>query len=176
MQINLKAVFLPAYFADPDEYWLGLGIIALIDAVRLTVLGAGQAFGLWFVVLFFVAALHINRLRDAGRPKALALVAIGAGLVAKTFTAVMAMSVAASFAYLRARGVDPSDAEAFQAMAADPGFQADLDRFMRENAEALQPELMAASAWPSLVAFWAVIALVGIWYARMGRGQANDRR
>lgn len=175
--MNLKAVFLPAYFADPDDYWLGLGIIALIDAVRLSVLGAGNSAALWFVVLFFLSALHINRLRDAGRPKALALVVIGVGVAVKAFTAIMAMSVAASFAYLRERGIDPSDAEAFQAMAADPAFQTELDRFLRENSETLQPVLMQASAWPSLVAFWAAIALMGFWYAGMRRGRiANDRR
>ncbi|TGY89700.1 hypothetical protein E5163_00740 [Marinicauda algicola] len=175
--MNLKAAFLPGTPADPDDYWLGLGVIALVDAVRLSVMGPGNSAALWFVVLFFVAALHMNRLRDAARPRTLALVVLAAGVIAKGFTAVMAMSIAASFAYLRARGIDPSDAEAFQAMAADPGFQADLDRFLRENAEQLQPLLLEAGAWPSLVAFWAVIGLLGFWYARMGRGRsANDRR
>lgn len=177
--MNLKAVFLPGNLADPDDYWLGLGIIALIDAVRLTLIGPGGLLT-WLAVLFFVFALHANRLRHAGRPATLAFVAVGAGIAAKAVVGFIAMMIALMprfFTYFEGQGVDVDDAQALQAASQDPEMMQGFQRYIEANEAEVMAEIAAASAWPSLVAFWAALGLLGFWYARMERpGIANDRR
>lgn len=178
--MNLRAVFLPGTTADPDDYWLGLGIIALIDAVRLTLTGPGGGLALWLVVLFFVFALHANRLRHAGRARALAFVAVGAGIAAKAVAGFIAMAVALTpwlFDYFEAQDVDVDDPQALQEASRDPELMQGFQAYIQEREAQVMGEVAAASAWPSLVAFWVVLGLLGLWYARMSRaGIANDRR
>lgn len=171
LPISLAAIFLPTARANADTFWLGLGIIAFLDALRLTLLDGGAAMMGWLVILFFVAALHINRLRDAGRQGPLVIVPLAAGVMAKMVVALIAVAVAMVPMFrrhLEAQGIDVNDPVAVQAASQDPEIMQGFERYWVEN----EAETMAAFAsgdWPSAVAFWAVVFMIGFWFARMPR-------
>jgi uncharacterized membrane protein YhaH (DUF805 family) len=168
--LNLKAAFLPTLRADAGDYWLGLGVIALIDAVRLSMSG-GAGLLPWLLILFFMVSLHINRLRDAGRSANLVLIPVFAGVAAKMLVGLVAMF----FAYmpiftefLISQGIDPNDPVAMQQTAFDPAIAAAHEAYLRNNPE-IAFDTMRAGAWPSTWAFWLTVGLIGRWFARMPR-------
>jgi hypothetical protein len=163
--LNLRVAFFPTYRADPDSYWLGLGVIAMIDAVRLSLTTAGGMLP-WLLVLFFVASVNINRLRDAGRQGPLVIIPLAAGVVAKSVTALFAMSSSFLDEYLAARGIDRNDSAATMAAINDPALQPDLQNYMQNNPASMLTALDAA-AWPSMWAFWLAVGCVGLWFSRM---------
>lgn len=171
MPISLAAIFLPAGRADADTFWLGLGLIAFLDALRLSVFDGGAAMMGWLVILFFTASVHINRLRDAGRQGPLVIIPLAAGVVAKMMTALIAVTIAMLPMFMRhleEAGVDLEDPVAVQAAGQDPEIVEGFQRRMVEN----EAETMAAFAsgdWPSAIAFWAVVFIIGFWFARMPR-------
>ena len=168
--LNLKAAFLPNQRADAGDYWLGLGVIALIDALRLSVSG-GIGLLPWILILFFMVSAHINRLRDAGREPNLVLVPLIAGVAAKTVIGFVAMFFAyipVFTEFLISQGIDPNDPVAMQQTAFDPAIQAAHDAFLRNNPE-IAVDTMRAGAWPSTWAFWLTVGLIGRWFARMPR-------
>lgn len=167
MTVNLKTAFWPAHRASPDDFWLGLGVIALIDAVRLSIAPSGVALILWLAILFFVAAVHINRLRDARRRPGLALVPLGLASAAKFFGA--AVGVAAGvfpifIRYMETQGVDVDDPAALQAAAQDPAIGEGFQTYIAGDAQAMAI-ITSAGDWPSMIAFWAVIFALGFWFA-----------
>ncbi|MCC5996058.1 MAG: hypothetical protein JJU18_06790 [Oceanicaulis sp.] len=168
--VNFAAAFLPNQRADADQYWIALGLIAAVDFLRLSLLGS-QALVVWPMIAFFVLAAHINRLRHAGRRADLAVVPLLVAWLAKFVAAILAMTVAVLPVYLdmmRAQGVDINDPAAVNEAAYDPALQQALsDRITSD--EALARQIADAGAWPSTWAFWIVIALFAIWFARMGR-------
>ena len=162
---NLNAVFLPIYRADPQTYWLGLGIIALIDAIRISVGTPGDYFG-WLMVLFFVSSIHINRLRDAGRSGPLVIASIGPATLAKAVVGLFASTYVVLLAFLQAQGVDLADSQQVMDALSQSDFQRQYDAYITENPEALAIAL-GQVAWPSLWAFWGTIGLIGLWFSRM---------
>jgi uncharacterized membrane protein YhaH (DUF805 family) len=169
--INFSAIFLPASRADADTFWLGLGIIAFLDALRLTLFDASLAMMGWLVILFFTAALHINRLRDAGRQGPLVIIPLAAGVAMKMVTALIAVTVAMLpmfMRYLEASGVDINDPAAVQEAGRDPAIVEGFQQHWLEN-EADAMAAFAAGDWPSAIAFWAVVFVIGFWFARMPR-------
>jgi uncharacterized membrane protein YhaH (DUF805 family) len=166
--LNLKAAFLPTERADRNVYWLGLGVIALIDALRLSVSG-GVGLLSFLLVLVFLTCLHMNRLRDAGRSPSYVFLPLLAGIGAKGVIGLFAMT----FAYmpvftdfLATQGIDINDSVAVQAAAFDPALQAAHEAYMRANPQ-LAFDTLRAGAWPSTWAFWIAVGLVGRWFARL---------
>ncbi len=165
--LNLKPVFLPNQRADASVFWLGLGLIAALDALRLTITG-GIGLLPWFIVLFFLAVLHANRLRDAGRPALALIVPLILGIAAKLIIGLIAMMVdymPTFMAFLESQGVDTNDPVQTQAAAFDPGLQRAHEAYLTNNPEILR-DMMVAGAWPSTWAFWIVVGLVARWFAR----------
>ncbi|MGP1276238.1 MAG: hypothetical protein ACQRW7_12555 [Caulobacterales bacterium] len=171
MPINFRAFLLPDSRADADTFWLGLGLIAFLDALRLTLLDAGPAMLVWLVILFFTASVHINRLRDAGRQGPLVIIPLAAAVVVKAVVAIIAVTAAmlpAFMNHLEAAGVDIDDPAAVQAAGRDEELIAAFQERMVEN-EAETLAAFAAGDWPSAVAFWLTIFVIGLWFARMPR-------
>lgn len=166
--LNLRAAFLPAYRAGPDTYWLGLGIIALIDAVRLSLTGGGGMIP-WLLILFFTASININRLRDAGRQPPLAIIPLAAGVLAKSITALFASAFIAMDAFLVQQGVDTNDSGQVMGVVGGPDFQADYQAYLMENPQVMEQALQSA-AWPSTWAYWLAVGAVALWFARMRPG------
>ncbi len=169
MTIDLKTAFWPAHRATSDDFWLALGVIALIDAVRLSLAPSELALFLWLVILFFVAAAHINRLRDAGRQAGLVIVPLGLGTAAKVIGGFLGMATGLMpmlIDYLEGEGVDVQSQEALQSAMQDEALMEGFQRFMLAN-EAQAAQALSAGAWPSMIAFWAVVFALGFWFARM---------
>ncbi|WP_270375664.1 hypothetical protein [Marinicauda sp. Alg238-R41] len=169
--MNLKTAFLPVYRADADDYWLGLGVIALIDALRITLAGPGAGLLTFLIIVFFFIALHINRLRDAGRPGALAMIAAAVALAAKGIVALIAMAVSLTpllFEYFQSQGINTEDPQALQEASQDPALMQGFQTYLENQGPEFALQLAGAGAWPSLFGFWIAALLMGLWYARMG--------
>ncbi|XBQ15992.1 MAG: hypothetical protein ABL308_13675 [Oceanicaulis sp.] len=154
------AAFWPNRRADADTFLLALGIIAAIDAVRLTLLPVGGLLT-WLLVMFFVVSAFINRARDAGRGGGAAVLAAGSAAMAKAVASFIAITAALYPDFLRfmeQRGVDVSDPVAVQAAASDMALQQAYQERLQTSPE-LMGEIYSAGAWPSMWAFWIVIAL-----------------
>jgi uncharacterized membrane protein YhaH (DUF805 family) len=167
-QLDFRAIFFPGGRADPSLYWLGLGLIAALDAVRLTLIN-GIGLLSFVVIAFFVASLHINRLRDAGRSASIVALPLVLGLAAKLIIGLGAMMVhymPVFYEFLAAQGVDINDSAAVQAAAFDPALQAAHEAYMMNNPDEVYAMLRAA-AWPSTWAFWILVGLLGRWFARL---------
>ncbi|KAA5801719.1 hypothetical protein F1654_12600 [Alkalicaulis satelles] len=168
--VNFAAAFLPNQRADADQYWIALGLIAAVDFLRLSLLGP-QAAVVWPMIAFFVLAAHINRLRHAGRRVDLAVVPLLTAWLGKFAAGVLAMTFAVLPLYMDMmdeRGVDINDPAAVSEAAYDPAFQQALAERLSTD-EALARQIADAGAWPSMWAFWIVIGLFAVWFARMGR-------
>jgi hypothetical protein len=163
--LNLRAAFLPAFRAGPDAYWLGLGVIALIDAVRLT-LTDGAGLLPWLFILFFTASININRLRDAGRQPPLVIVPLAAGVLAKSITALFSSAFIAMDAFLIAQGVDTADSGQVMGVIGAPDFQSEYQAYLTEN-PAVMAEALRQAAWPSTWAYWLAVGAIGLWFARL---------
>ena len=163
--LNLRAAFFPTYRADPDSYWLGLGLIALIDAVRLSLSGGGGMLG-WLLIVFFTACININRLRDAGRQGPLVIMPLGAAVLAKSVVALFASAFIAMEAYLAQQGVDLADSSAVMQAISEPDFQTDYQTYLQSNPDIMESALRDA-AWPSTWAYWLTAAAFGLWFAGM---------
>jgi hypothetical protein len=167
--MNLADAFLPGRRSDPDSFLIALGLVALIDGLRLSLLEAGGWPLAFAPILLLCAAAFINRLRAAGRQGPLVILPLGAALSAKALVGLIGMLTAITpmtFDYMRERGLDPSDPEDMQAAAADPEFQAGFQRYVLDNQERAA-EAISAGDWPSTLAWWAVIIGFGFWAARL---------
>ena len=171
--IDLKTIFLPNRYATPDQFWLALGVVALIDGVRVSIMPVG-ALLTWLLVVFFTACVFINRLRDAGRPGPLVIAPLGLATLAKSVAAMFV--IAAHFAaFLAAQGVDVNDRERLEQALEDPQYMQTYQQALSENPE-LAVEILRAAAWPSVLAFWLVLFALGIWFARMRPKPARPAR
>jgi hypothetical protein len=163
--LNLRAAFIPAYRAGPDTYWLGLGVIALIDAVRLT-LTDGAGLLPWLFILFFTASININRLRDAERQPPLTIIPLAAGVLAKSITALFASAFVAMDAFLVQQGVDTNDTTQVMDVVGAPDFQTRYQTYLMDNPDVMASALQTA-AWSSTWAYWLAVGAVALWFARM---------
>lgn len=167
--------FIPRHHADPDDYWTGLGVIAMIDAIRLSVAPDRTAMYLWIIPLAFLVSLHINRLRDAARPFMLLIVGIGTAIVAKAITALIGMTAALYPIYLEflsGQGVDLEDPLSIQQAAQNSELMNIFQEQLLNNADTYYQMIFSASAWTSMIGFWVVMAMFSLWYGRMGQGRA----
>jgi len=166
--LNLKAAFFPVYRASPDEFWLALGVIALIDALRMSLSPVGGLLT-WLLIVFFVTSAFINRLRDAGRKVSLAVVPLAGAVIAKMAAGLIAMTGALYpdfLEFLAGRGIDLNDPAAVQAAAYDANLQEAYRAHLDANPDYMF-ELLAAAAWPSLWGFWIVAGAFALWFSRM---------
>ena len=169
--LDLKTALLPAYRADSDQFLLGLGVVAALDALRLSLVPEPAAIFLWLPVLFFCASAHINRLRDAGRQPGLVIAPLGLAVLAKAVTAVFAVTAGIYpyyLNYLEERGYDPNDPQSLQTALSDDSLMAGFQDWMMTNEE-LVMTIADGAAWPSMFGFWIVIGLFAIWFSKMGR-------
>ena len=159
-EFSFAKAFQPGGRSDPRTFQIALALVALGDAVRLTVLG-GFAAPAWLAVLLFTAFALSNRLRDAGRSNVLALLPLGAAIAAKAVVAMIAL-VAALYPdfveFLAQQGVDMNDPAAVQAAAYDTAMQEAYQARLQGSPE-LMAQIASAGDWPSTWAFWGVIAL-----------------
>ena len=170
-RLPFAAAFLPNQRADADQYWIALGLIAAVDFVRLSLLGAQGAI-LWPLIAFFVLAAHINRLRHAGRRMDMAVVPLLVAWLAKFAAWILAMTVALLPVFLdimREAGVDLDDSQAVNAAAYDPALQEALSDRLSSDGD-LARQIAEAGIWPSTWAFWIVIALFALWFANLKPG------
>lgn len=168
-RIPFAAAFLPNQRSDADQYWIALGLIAAVDFVRLSLMGV-QGSIVWPLIAFFVLAAHINRLRHAGRRVDMAVVPLLVAWLAKFAAGVLSMTVAVLPVFLdmmREAGVDLDDPQAVNAAAYDPGLQQALSDRLSNDSE-LASRIAEAGIWPSTWAFWIVIGLFALWFARLG--------
>lgn len=166
-EFSFSSAFQPGRRSDARTFQIALALVALGDAVRLTVLGllAGPA---WFLVLLFLAFALSNRLRDAGRGVALALLPIAFAIAAKAaaaFIAILAVLYPDIVQFFADQGVDVNDPEALQAAAYDQGLQEAYQAHVQNSPELLA-QVSAAGDWPSTWAFWGVIALFALAWSR----------
>lgn len=173
-RLPLAAAFLPNQRADADQYWIALGLIAAVDFVRLSLLSLLGVQGaiLWPLVAFFVLAAHINRLRHAGRRVDMAVVPLLVAWLAKFAAGILAMTVAVLPVFLdmmREAGVDLDDPQAVNAAAYDPALQQALSDRLSNDSD-LARQIADAGIWPSTWAFWIVIALFALWFAKLKPG------
>ena len=168
--MNPLVLFLPVYRASVTAYVLGLVLLALLDAMRmqfgLILIPSGLAM---LAVWFFVYSLHANRRRHAGRVPELAILPVGAAILAKGVAAIGGIFpglVAAMTDFAERNGIDTADQQAFANAINQPGFQEAFQDDLQARPETLEA-LLAAMAWPSWFGFWLVIALFAIWFSRM---------
>ena len=165
----VSAALIPGRRATPDSYWLALGVIALIDGVRISVLDGPGALFSWLIVLFFVASAHLNRLRDAARPALYASAPVFGGAAVKFLVGLGVMSMAIFPLYrdfAEARGIDMNDPQAVNTAFADPALQRAFQEMLLADPQ-LAARITAAGDWPSTLAFWIVIFVGARWFARL---------
>lgn len=166
--LNLKAAFWPTERADADTFWLGLGVIALIDTVRLSISSAGDARA-WLVILLLLVFLHTNRLRDTGRSAGLLALPLLLGVAAKAIVASVALFFALMpvlYEFFQLQGLDITDPAASEAFAQDLEMQAAFQAYVLESPD-ITLILMDAMAWPSHWGFWLMVGVLARWFARM---------
>lgn len=159
-EFDFRKAYQPGLRADPWTFQIALALAALLDAVRLSFLGAIAA-PAWLAVLILLVFALSNRLRDCGRPMVLAVLPVGAAIAAKAMAAVIALFVAIypdMLQFFAEQGVDVNDAAAMQAAASDPDTAEAYRARLQGSPEVLQ-DIMDSGAWPSTWAFWLAIAL-----------------
>ena len=165
---DLKTAFMPVFRSTEDEFWIGLGIIAALDAVRISFSPAAGLLS-WLVIAFFVSTVFINRYRTLGKPSFLALGVLAGATVVKMVTGLLAMTIRLYPQFLvfleEDHGVNINDPAAVQAVAADPVIQQAFFDQLDSNPE-FAMAILQSGAWPSVWGFWLVLAAVGYWTAR----------
>ncbi len=168
--MNLTNAFLPGRSSDPDSFLIALGLIALADGVRLSVMGASASFFGFGIIIVLSAAVFINRFRATGRQGPLIILPLGVALAAKTLAAAIGILgglFPLVIAYAEEEGVDLNDPQAVQ-QTQTPEFQEGFRAYAEARPEALL-EAVSAGDWPSLVAWWGVLLLFGFWAAKPKR-------
>ena len=166
-RIDLKTAFMPVFRSTEDEFWIGLGVIAALDAVRISLSPAAGLLS-FLVIAYFVSAVFINRYRAMGKPSILALGVLGGAIAAKMVIGLFAMAVRAYpqfVAFLESQGVNMNDPAAVQAAASDPVIQQAYQARLSSDPD-FAMAILHAGAWPSVWGFWLVLAAVGYWTAR----------
>ena len=165
--IDLKTAFMPVYRSTEDEFWIGLGVIAALDALRISFSPAAGLLS-WLLIAFFVSTVFINRYRALGKPSILSLGVLGGATLVKIITGLFAMAVRAYpqfVTFLESQGVNMNDPAAVQAAASDPVIQQAYQTRLSSDPE-FAMAILHAGAWPSVWGFWLVPAAVGYWTAR----------
>jgi len=168
---DLKSTFMPGQRSSADDFWLGLGLVAVVDAVRLTLTPAAGVLS-WLLVAFFVTCVFMNRLRDANRAPGLALLVLAIATVIKSVTGLFAMGAALMphfLTFLNDMGVDPND----PAQMYSPEVQAAYQEWLRQD-PSFAVEILGAGAWLSAWGFWGALLLAGLWVARMPRQHSSE--
>ena len=169
--MNPLVLIWPAYRASTSAFILGLVVLALVDAARIFV-GTGVpvlGFALFWAMMFFVLSLHINRLRYVERSAGMAFLPVGLAFVGKGiagFIGFMGAIMEAMYAYAEEQGVNVDDANELQQAMSDPGFQQSFQTALESDPDRVI-EMISASAMPSFVVFWLIIAIFAIWFAQM---------
>ncbi|MEQ8435003.1 MAG: hypothetical protein RIA71_12245 [Oceanicaulis sp.] len=166
-EFDFRRAYQPGRRSDARTFQIALALVALGDAVRLTVLG-GLVFPAWLAVLLLLAFALANRLRDAGRPILMLALPIGVAIAAKAAVALIAITAALYpdfLQFLADQGVDVNDAAAMQAAAYDPETQEAYQARLQGSPELLT-RIAGAGDWPSTWAFWGVIAAFATVWSR----------
>lgn len=161
---NLRSTFMLGQRASADDFWLGLGLVAVVDAVRLTLTPAAGVLS-WLLVAFLVSCVFMNRLRDAGRAPGFAFLVLAIATIIKAVTGLFAMGAELMphfMAFLTDMGVDPNDPAQMYA----PEVQAAYQEWLQQD-PAFAVEILAAGAWLSAWGFWLSLLLSGVWAARL---------
>ena len=159
----MRYLILPGQRTSQDQYFVGLGVLALIDGLRASFFPGSLAFFAFLLVLFALSVLHTNRLRSAGRSPIGTVWVILAGLFGKVTATLLAMTASlfpVMMRHLEDRGVDTSDQEALTAALQDPNFNAQFQTYLTENPQ-ITVNLINSGTWPSLIGFWLFVLAVG---------------
>lgn len=166
-EFDFRKGYQPGRRSDARTFQIALALVALGDAVRLTVLG-GFVFPAWLAVLLLLAFALANRLRDAGRPILMLALPIAVAIAAKAIVALIAITAALYpdfLQFLADQGVDVNDAAAMQAAAYDPVTQEAYQARLQGSPQLLA-RIAGAGDWPSTWAFWGVIAAFAATWSR----------
>jgi hypothetical protein len=170
--MNPLALLLPNHRASVSAFVLGIVILLVVDAVRLSV-GTGPVPGLipLFAVWFVCFSLFANRRRHAGRSIGLAFLPVVLAIVAKGIGAMVGAGIGtyeAMLTYATEQGVAVDDQAEMTAALQDPGFQTAFQDWLQGDLARTQA-LIDATTWPSFIAFWVVLGVFAIWFSTMHR-------
>ncbi|MEE2567237.1 hypothetical protein [Hyphobacterium marinum] len=172
--MNPLAFFLPGQRASSSTFFIGLVVLAVLDAARLYVLQAGMLpdtgpvavilpIGSLIVMMLFVLFLFMNRRADAQRGPGLAFLPVGLSLLIRIiaggiFVTVAGMGLMQDFA--------SSQGQDWMTAAQDPAFQDQFEAWLEANPENAGG-IDTTSAIISFVAFWVPAFLFGLWFGGM---------
>lgn len=172
--MNPLAFFLPGQRASSSTFFIGLFVLAALDAARLWALQSGMLpaegpvamivpIGSLILMTLFVLFLFMNRRADAQRGPGLAFLPVGLSLLARIigagiFVTVAGMGMMQEFA--AEQGQD------WMTAAQDPAFQEQFEAWTEANPDATDGMQMM-SAIISFAAFWVPAFLFGLWFAGM---------
>ena len=173
--MNPLVLFLPAYKASTTAYLLGIGVLAVLDFLRMSTIG-GTPPGLvgMLAIWVFVFSLHANRRRHAGRDIGLAALPVGIAVIGKFIGAIVGAMIRMMFdliEFAAANGVDTADQAALEEALNDQEFLDAFTRTIEQDPEYL-PSLVEASQPASFIGFWLVIAAFAIWFFQMRKPPA----
>tara|TARA_R110002096_G_scaffold70585_2_gene169239 strand:- start:343 stop:879 length:537 start_codon:yes stop_codon:yes gene_type:complete len=173
--MNPLAFFLPGQRASSSTFFIGLVVLAALDAARLWALQSGMMpsegpvamiapIGSLILITLFVLFLFMNRRADAQRGPGLAFLPVGLSLLVRIvgagiFVTVAGMGMMQEFA--AEQGQD------WMTAAQDPAFQEQFQAWSEANPDATDG-IQLTSAIVSFAAFWVPIALFSFWFAGMG--------
>ena len=162
--MNPLAFFLPGQRASSSTFFIGLVVLAALDAARLWALQSGMMPSEGPVAMIAPIFLFMNRRADAQRGPGLAFLPVGLSLLVRIvgagiFVTVAGMGMMQEFA--AEQGQD------WMTAAQDPAFQEQFQAWSEANPDATDG-IQLTSAIVSFAAFWVPIALFSFWFAGMG--------
>ena len=172
--MNPLAFFLPGQRASSSTFFVGLFVLAVLDAVRLWALQQDfladtglvatiVPIGSMILMMLFVLFLFMNRRADAQRGPGLAFLPVGLSFLARLIGAgafVMIAGIGLTTEFAASQGQD------MMAAAQDPAFQEQFEAWTEANPDATAG-IQTTSAIISFVAFWVPAFLFGFWFAGM---------
>lgn len=172
--MNPLAFFLPGQRASSSTFFIGLVVLAALDAARLYGLQAGTLpdegpvaaiipIGSLIVMTLFVLFLFMNRRADAQRGPGLAFLPVGLSLLIRiiaggVFVTVTGMGMMQEFA--------ASQGQDWMTAAQDPAFQGQFEAWLEANPES-SDGIQTTSAIISFLGFWIPAFLFGLWFGGM---------
>ncbi|WP_019962412.1 hypothetical protein [Woodsholea maritima] len=165
----IKYLALPGQRVSPDQFWLGLAIIAMLDGIRVSILGGASGFISFLPILFLLSMLHTNRLRSVGRSGALFFIPLIVGFLAKTLGALIGITLAlfpVMMAKVEETGVDMNDDAAVAGVLSSHEFNASFRAYIESNPH-MVAELAPNGLWPAMILFWLVMFGFGFWFTQM---------
>lgn len=168
--MNIGVIFLPVYRATTTAFVLGLILMAVVDAIRISfdipiISGWIGMIAIWFSVY----SLHANRRRHANMSTGIAMMPAILAVLASAisgFVQIMRLGWQHMLDFASSNGVNTDDVEALTAALNDPGFQTAWQENLSANPDVMEVWLPGIS-WASYAGYWLVVAGFALWFAKM---------